>query len=310
MVAHLNVPSLEPTEGLPSSISYNIVTNILKKQLKYKGLIFTDALNMKGAANYEEPGDIDLAAFKAGNDVLLFTENAPKAISKIMEAYHNNEITDERLAHSVKKILEAKYDAHLNHFKLIETEQLLNDLNENTDLLLNEASLSGAITTLKNDHHILPIKMNLKEQIAFVKMGEGISDMFLNTLKSGMNIHDLTGLSPNKLLKAIEKYDQVIIGYHRLNYRLTKGVSDEDRALIEIISRKNKVILDVFASQYCLEKVSLKDIEGIIVSYENSELAQKVSAQIILGQKESIGKLPASFNKEFEANYGIKIYQQ
>lgn len=307
MVAHLNVPSLESTEGLPSSLSYNIVTNILKKQLEYKGLIFTDALNMKGAANYEEPGDIDLAAFKSGNDVLLFTEDAPKAISKIKEAYDNNEITDERLAHSVKKILGAKYDVDLNYFKPIETEQLINDLNEDTDLLLNEEALSGAITTLKNDNQILSVKTSEQEKIAYIKLGDGEYVDFISELKSGMNVYDLTGLSPNKLLKAIKKYDKVIIGYHRLNYRLTKGISDEDRAIIEFISRNNKVILDVFASQYCLEKISLKDIEGIIVSYENSELAQKVSAQIILGKKESKGKLPASFNKKFVTNYGIKI---
>ena len=110
MVAHLNVPSLESKEGLPSSLSYNIISKLLKERLAFKGLIFTDALNMKSASNYKDPGDIDLAAFKAGNDVLLFSENSQKAISKIIEAYRNNDIAEARLAHSVKKILATPLD--------------------------------------------------------------------------------------------------------------------------------------------------------------------------------------------------------
>ena len=305
MVAHLNVPSLEPTDGLPSSLSYNIVSNILKEQLQFKGLIFTDALNMKGAANYKEPGDIDLAAFMAGNDVLLFTENAPKAISKIIESYNNKEITEERLSHSVKKMLAAKFDVDLNHFKPIDTKQLVADLNDETSNLLKQEVFSNAITVVKNHRNTLSIKKLRKEKIAYVKLGDGFSDTFFNTLKAEINIDNLSGLPHKELLQKLKDYDKVIIGYHRLNYRLTKDISDEDRAMIEIISKKNKVILNVFASQYCLEKVSFKKIESIIVSYENSEEAQKISAQIVLGKKEAIGKLPASINSKYHVNYGI-----
>ncbi|MCF8273068.1 MAG: hypothetical protein K9I95_04475 [Flavobacteriaceae bacterium] len=306
MVAHLNVPSLESNEGLPSSLSYNIVSNILKKQLQFKGLIFTDALNMKGAANYKEPGDIDLAAFKAGNDVLLFTENAPKAISKIIEAYNNKEISEERLSHSVKKILAAKFDVNLNHFNPIDTKQLVANLNDETSHLLKQEVFSNAITVVKNHHNALSIKKLRKEKIAYVQLGDGLSDKFFNTLKSEINIDNLSGLPHKELLQKLKDYNKVIIGYHRLNYRLTKDISDEDRAMIEIISKKNKVILGVFASQYCLEKVSFKKIESIIVSYENSEEAQKILAQIILGQKKAKGKLPASINSKYSVGYGIE----
>src|SRR5690606_36765121 len=109
MVAHLNVPALEPQEGVPSSLSCPIVTDILKDSFQFQGLISTDALYMKGASNFSLPGDIDLAVFLAGNDVLLISEDVPKAIKKIMEAYQAGEVTEERLAHSVKKILQAKY---------------------------------------------------------------------------------------------------------------------------------------------------------------------------------------------------------
>jgi len=103
MVAHLNVPSLETQPNLPSSLSSKVVTDILKKDLKFEGLIFTDALNMKGASNFKQPGDIDLAAFLAGNDVLLFAEDVPKALLKFKEAFKKKTLTEKRLAYSVKK---------------------------------------------------------------------------------------------------------------------------------------------------------------------------------------------------------------
>ena len=109
MVAHLNVPSLESRSGYPSSLSKHIVTDILKERLNFKGLIFTDALNMKGASNFSESGDIDLAAFQAGNDVMLISEDVPTGVAKLIEAYNNGKIAESRLAHSVKKILLEKY---------------------------------------------------------------------------------------------------------------------------------------------------------------------------------------------------------
>ena len=98
MVAHLNIPSLEPRENYPTSVSYNVVTDLLQNELGFDGLIFTDALNMKAASKFLKPGDIDLEAFLAGNDILLFAENVPLAVQKITEAYQTGLITDDRIA--------------------------------------------------------------------------------------------------------------------------------------------------------------------------------------------------------------------
>ncbi len=114
MVAHLDVPALDPEKDVPSSLSKPIVTELLQKKMNFKGLIFTDALNMKGASNFKNPGEIDLAAFLAGNDVLTMSEDVPKASVKIFEAYNDGRISEERLAYSVKKILLAKYQAGLS----------------------------------------------------------------------------------------------------------------------------------------------------------------------------------------------------
>lgn len=305
MVAHLNVPSLEPINQLPSSLSYSIVTNILKKQLDFNGVIFTDALNMKGAANYKEPGDIDLAAFKAGNDVLLFTENAQMAILKIVEAYNKNEISEERLSYSVKKILKAKYEANLHDFTPINSEELIADLNNDANRLLIEEAFSKAITMLKNTDAILPVSNQNEEKIAYLKLGDGTDTSFITELQSEIKVKNLTGISKEEVLQQISKYDKVIISYHRLNSRSTKNISAEEKAFIETIAKKSKVILNVFASQYAVNNVAFKNIEGLIISFENTEIAQKISAQIVLGKKQAIGQLPASINNKYHFNYGL-----
>ncbi|MEX2350072.1 MAG: glycoside hydrolase family 3 N-terminal domain-containing protein, partial [Flavobacteriaceae bacterium] len=129
MIAHLNVPSLEPRQNLPTSLSKPVVTDLLKEKLGFNGLIFTDALNMKGVSNYTTPGQVDLAAFHAGNDVLLISEDVPKAHALIVGAYKSGDISEERLSHSVKKILYAKYKVGLHNFKPVQRKYLYEELN-------------------------------------------------------------------------------------------------------------------------------------------------------------------------------------
>src|SRR5690606_36618307 len=120
----LNVPGLESRTGYPSSISKHIVTDLLQHKLRFKGLIFTDALNMKGASNFKSPGEMDLEASLAGNDILLFPENVPVAIETIKEALANDILSENRLEHSVKKILQYKYNSGLNKYERIEFTNL------------------------------------------------------------------------------------------------------------------------------------------------------------------------------------------
>ena len=163
MVAHLNVPALVPEKGYPTSISPTVVTKMLKEDFRFHGLIFTDALNMKGAANFKEPGDIDLAAFMAGNDILLISEDVPAASAKILEAVKSGDITEQRLKQSVMKILYAKYKVGLNNYEPVETLNLVNDLNTIEDDMVYSEAIENALTVTKNENGTLPVA-NLAEK--------------------------------------------------------------------------------------------------------------------------------------------------
>jgi beta-glucosidase-like glycosyl hydrolase/CubicO group peptidase (beta-lactamase class C family) len=309
MVAHLNVPALEPRDGFPSSLSKHIVTDILKDSLHFQGLIYTDALEMKGVSNFSEPGDIDLAAFQAGNDVLLISEDVPKAISKIIEAYNSGDITEERLAHSVKKILQAKYKVGLNNFKPIETEHLVEDLNRIQDVILSELIFENAITVIKNKEDLLPIRNLDKKKIAYVKMGDDDGSVFLKELQKYTKVHEVSSDNLDELIQKLSAYNTVIIGFHRSNANPWKSHEFSDKELVWLyeIARTNHVILDVFVKPYALLDIAtVENFESIVVSYQNSDIAQQKSAQLIFGAIQSKGTLPVSVGNGFHAGDGIQ----
>ncbi len=304
MVAHLNVPSLEQNKNTPSSLSKNIVTNILKKQLAYKGLIFTDGMGMGGVTKVGKPTEVNLKAFLAGNDILLIPSEVEKTMELFKKSIKNGTLSMSRLDESVEKILKAKYLVGLHNYQPIKTTNILTDLNTIEDEILHRKLVEKSLTLVQNKNDLVPIKQLNKHKIAYVKLGDDASKYFLKTLKKYTKIDEI---SKNHLHK-LKKYDLVIIGFHKFNENPWKSYkfSVKDLQLLKKIAQKKKVILDVFTSPYALlQLTSFENIESILVSYQNSEIAQKLSAQAIFGAFEIDGKLPVSINK-FKVGTGIK----
>jgi len=308
MVAHLNVPSLESREGYPSSISYNVVTNVLQKELGFNGLIFTDALNMKGASNFKQPGEIDLAAFLAGNDILLFPENVPVAYEKFCTAYQDSVISEERLAQSVKKILKYKYRVGLDRYKPIKIERLQEDLNTRANDALQYELYENAVTVIKNQDDVLPIKALDKEKIAYVRLGDDKSTPFLQTLQKYTEVTEINEDNLDSLKVRLKPFSTVIVGFHKPDGAWKNhSWKPEEVARLDTIAKYNRVILDVFAKPYCLMQVdNFANIKGIVVSYQNTDVSQVVSAELIFGAIASKGKLPVTINSMFPVNFGLQ----
>ena len=306
MVAHLNIPSLEPRENYPTSLSYNVVTDLLQKEMGFEGLIFTDALNMKGASNFKKPGDIDLEAFMAGNDILLFAENVPVAVDKITEAYTNGLISDDRLAQSVKKILRYKFKIGLDKYTAINTQNLVSDINPIEDQSLQYQLYENAITVLKNEKKILPIK-DLTKKIAYVKLGDDVNSSFVSTLKKYTEITEVEVENNDSLNLELKKYDLVIVGFHKSDKAWKKhDFSNTEIIRLQEIAKNNKVILDIFTKPYSLLPITtFDDIEGLVVSYQNADISQEVSAELLFGAIDAKGKLPVSINDFFHVNDGL-----
>lgn len=307
MVAHLDVPALEPNKGVPTSLSYNTITNVLKNDLSFKGLVFTDALNMKGASNFKSPGEIDLAAFQAGNDVLLFAENVPLAIEKFNAAYENKEFTDERLAHSVKKILLYKYKAGLNKYKPVDTKNLYADLNRQEYTNLSYKLYENIITVVKNNRNILPFSSDKRQNIAYVKLGDDVNDTFIEALQANQPVTVFTHVQIEDHLEDLKAFDLVIVGYHKADGVWKKhDMNANETVLLDNIAKNNKTVFVSFVKPYALSAVQdFSKFEAVVLGYQNNVMAHRKTVDVLFGMQGATGKLPVSIGNHFKEGDGI-----
>ena len=308
MVAHLSVPELESNESLPSSLSKKVVTGLLKEEMGFKGLIITDALNMKASANFDSPQEINLAAILAGNDLLDVPLNIPETVIRFKKALETGELTEERLDESVRKILKTKYWAGLNNYKPIETINLLEDLNTVENELIHRKLVENSITLLKNESLVFPIQNLDKKRIAYVKLGDSDNKPFIEMLRNYTNVDVVSASNLYELITKLKRYNLVIVGYHKSNSNPWKSFKFKETELVWLqeIARTNTVILDVFASPYSLLQLkTFENINGVLLSYQNSELSQEISAQMIFGALETRGKLPVAIKNVFSEGHGL-----
>src|SRR5690606_27140608 len=195
-----------------------------------------------------------------------------------------------------------------NNYKPIYTDNLYKDLNTLQDELLNEEVVENSITVVKNDLDLVPIRnLDIKE-IAYVKLGDDNGSDFLKMLKKYTRVNEISGSTLDTLLMNLEPYNLVIVGFHKSNANPWKDHSFTDKELVWLyeLARKKNIILDVFAKPYSLLNIqTIKNIETIVVSYQNSKVAQEKSAQVIFGALEAKGILPVTANTEIPVNTGI-----
>ncbi|HXA00516.1 MAG TPA: glycoside hydrolase family 3 N-terminal domain-containing protein, partial [Cytophagaceae bacterium] len=301
MVAHLYVPALDKTPNRATTLSKDVVTGLLRNELGFKGLIFTDALNMKGVSGFYKPGEVDLLALLAGNDVLLYAENVPLAIQKIKKAIKGKDISQEEIDERVKKILRAKYWAGLHDRKPIELANLYEDLNNADAKAFRQMLYEQAITVVKNETEYLPIKILDTTSFASVSIGLDKENAFQQGLSNYAPFDHF--VIPNKnatdtvygeVLQQLHQYEVVIVGIHNtemFNYS-NFGISESSKKFIEKLSAKKRVILAVFGNPYSLKYFTYS--KNLICAYEDNEITRKIVPQIIFGAITATASLPVT----------------
>jgi len=312
MIAHLELPALEERPGYPSSLSKDIVTGLLQEEMGFQGLIFTDALNMKAVSQFAPQGEVELQAFLAGNDMLLMPENVTKAKAKMMEAYRRGIVSEERLAHSVKKILMAKYKAGLYNYEPVVLQDLHKDLNPTLNQLIYERAIEAAITVPKNNFSLMPIKKLDNKKIAYVHFGDDTGQPFLDHMNQFYKVTQIRARDLAGYKQALADYNLVIVGFHKNNDSPWKGYrfTENERLWLQEISklRTSNTILALFAKPYALLDLPNYDtVDALVVAYQNSELAQKKAAEAIFGAIGANGRLPVSAHGEFPVGSGVEL---
>ncbi len=302
MVAHLYVPALEHEKGIPASVSKKIITGILKEQLGYKGLIITDALNMGAVANKFKAGELDAMAFRAGNDIMLFSQDVATGKRLIQKAIDSGEIPQSRVEESVKKILLTKYYLGLNKYNNINPENINEDLNNASHSALIQKMYANALTLLKDEKRLLPLKAS--ETCYYIPLEEAPYQTFLNQISNnGARII----IKRADEINSIPRNSKVIVGFHKDNstaYKTYK-ISEASRKVLSDVSKHHKVILDVFGSPYALKDIDISKISTVLVSYENNDDSMIATANGLLGQTKIWGRLPVLVNDNLKYGMGM-----
>ena len=305
MVGHLYFPALEPVVNQSSSLSKNIVTDLLKNKMNYDGIIFTDGLEMKGAYNGIDPDSVCLQALMAGNDVMLLPINVEASMQIIIEAAKNNEDVRNRVEESCKKVLRHKYQIGLNDYKAQKTERLHNDLNQNRYYALKQRLYNEAVTMLENKKEILPLKNDSNKKIAVVTFG---NDNYISVKLKENGIantaftisKDASDEEIRRTAKQFKSYDYVVLNirntssYPSKNYGITPAMIN----FVKELPNSTKLIFNLFGSPYALDKFSFgRNLSSLLVGYEDNEMVANAMADILVGKISPKGKLPVSVKK-------------
>ncbi|MFZ0489884.1 MAG: glycoside hydrolase family 3 N-terminal domain-containing protein, partial [Salegentibacter sp.] len=315
MVAHLNIPALDST-GVPSTLSKPIITGILKERLGFKGLVVTDAMNMKGVTKGNEPGVVDKKAILAGNDMLEFTEDVPKAIAEVRKAIEQGLITQKEIDDRCRKLLAVKQWVGLNNYQPISTKNILKELNTPKAKLLQRKLVEASLTVLKNDQNLIPLQRLDSLKIASVSVGAEKKTEFQKSLSLYTKVAHFQ-LSKNAsasevaaLKEKLKTYNLTILGIHddskypRNSVKFSSEVMD---FISEVAQQKNTVV-SVFKNPYVLNKFDhIEDASVLIETYQDSELTEQLSAQLIFGGIGANGTLPVSVGEKFQFGDGLQV---
>jgi beta-glucosidase-like glycosyl hydrolase/CubicO group peptidase (beta-lactamase class C family) len=315
MTAHLNIPALDSTPNLASTFSTKIVYKLLREELKFEGLIFTDAMEMQGAVKNFPKGEALVMAILAGNDILETFMDVPTAFQAIKEAVLSGRISMKVLDFKVNKILKAKSWVGLNKHKPIIIDGLLNDLNTIKADVLNHHFAEKSITCLKNKDNLLPLA-DLTKKYAVISMeSDSISDF--SKMVSKYVIADYFYIPKNasvslvdSILMSTKKYDFVLFSLHFIDIRSTKkyGLTDENTKIISKISSLKNVITCLHASPFILNKIPALEISNsLMIGYQQTSYIENAMAQALFGGIPTTGRLPLSFNDHFKIGMGVNL---
>ena len=310
MVAHLNVPALDATDKLPTTLSKKVVTGVLRNELGFDGLVFTDALEMKGVTKHYPPGVAEVMSLQAGNDVLCLPANIDVAFPAVVEAVKSGSLDEVRLEESVKRILDAKLE-----LGLFDNTRA----NESPDpfpakgLALKEELIEQSITAVSNEDGLLPIEELTSQTFASLVVGKTGDNVFQSRLSSYVDVKSIAVSTSDlerrsgPLVDLLKSNDVVIAGIMGMNKYESKsfGLSESEIELLHRLDDSTNLVVVVFGSPYALGL--LEGLSNVIVAYQDDPITQDIAAQAVFGAISMTGRLPVSASKVYEVNHGIMI---
>lgn len=320
MAAHLYLPQLEPEQGLPGTLSRNILTVLLRERLGFQGIIFTDAMTMQGVAKRFSPQDATLRAVRAGADVILLPPEVKTSFEAIQDAVKQGDIPESRIDESVRRILadKARLDLHKNrHVDLLSLDHVI--ARQEHQQLAQEI-MDRAVTLVRDDRNYLPLKLAGDRRLLLVTLYDSeipdargrtfqaeLQRLHKNTTSLWMAAASHKSLA-KEIKRAAKKADALLVSaFIRVGaYKGSIDLSKEQLKLLKDLAkrgRKKPFVLTLYGSPYLLSFVP--QLPTLILAYEDHPAAEKTALKAVLGDIRFQGKLPISLPGFYPIGHGL-----
>src|SRR6266478_2527837 len=319
MTGHLNVPALEPDPNTPATLSHNILSDVLRKQLGFQGLVVTDAMDMGGITVRYAPGEAAVRAFVAGADCLLMPPVPDAAFEALQAAVKSGRISKERLDASVRRILQAKARIGLNANRLVEVNAINKKFGSAEWQKEAQEISDGGVTLLRDTPHRLPLDATKPSRALLLAFyadpepypGEDLERELRSRFDSVTALRADTRFVNASILKLPppDSYDVAILAlFVRVSDR--KGNVDvpaEQAALAEQIYKTGKPVVTLgFGSPYLIER--FPQAETWLAAFGISDVAQISVARALFGEIPARGKLPVTIpGVNLKAGFGMEL---
>ncbi len=310
MSAHLEVPALENRKGIPSSFSSFILKNELRKNMGFRGLIITDAVNMKGAKIMGTPGVVDALALAAGNDIVEFTENLPEAINQVKMLIESGILTWKDIEEKCRRTLSFKYFLTKDNNMVSGSDSVYEKINTIEANKLNARLYQNSVTILKNTENLFPVKPNSGVKTAVVVLGE-VPEL-ITAIKSGADfpVYELSLSSRahfEKVLLSVKDFDRYIIVIGDSKWGRLAENSQGKNKIMELALKKESVVIFLGNAYHLNRWNKFKDAPGLVIQYQNCTEAQKAIYKVVFEGKKANGRLPVSIGNLFSEGDGYNL---
>jgi beta-glucosidase-like glycosyl hydrolase/CubicO group peptidase (beta-lactamase class C family) len=312
MIAHLYIPAIDKTANRATSLSYNNVTKLLRRDLGYKGLSFTDALEMQGVTKFFPAGDASVESLIAGNDMLCLPGDIPLTLTKVKLAIKKKNLKWKEIDDHVKKVLRAKYEYGLANLKPVNLTNITEDLNKAVPAMRRRVAENSLTLLRNNDRAVFPLMPRQFERVAYVGIGLQKDNVFATRMRNDFGAHvyyfDYT-LNENQAKAALEfikgRYDIVVTGLHNYNRfpANNHGISSGALFLLQQLQEKTRSITFAFGNPYILD--NLCNPKVLVACYEDDPITQETAIDLLQGKIQPKGKLPVTVCPDLMVGTGI-----
>ncbi len=311
MVAHLHVPAIDATANLPTTLSVPAVRDLLKRDIGFDGLIFTDGLGMKGVSKHHKPGEVEAKALAAGNDVMLLPQDMEASIKAIKRYLAEGKLQQSQLDASVKKIIRAKYRLGLTEQQRVDERNIRSDLNSPQGIKLKKQLIENSLTLVRNKEDLLPFREVADISIATMALGSESKTKFQKVLGNYGKIQhfnagkEISASKRGRLIDQLKKKSVVVVSIHDMSSYAKKkfGITESQKQFIEALRKETKVVLVVLGNPYALRYFD--NIDWVLQAYDEDEMTEELAAQALFGVFSIRGRLPVTASDAARFNDGV-----